>query len=196
METRPPALALPASAIYPWIKILFWLIAGAALVWLLFQYRVVILMALRSMWVAILKFIGDLLDWFRAKPQALPQTSKSAMAPSFKTFKNPFLIGGDRVWPPEKLIIYTYEALQSWAMEQDASQGSPQTPREFCRQLGEEMPEATEALQHLAYLYGHVVYGASLPGQYHLEHLRLLWDWMSSPRPARPRSEELTPVHK
>jgi hypothetical protein len=177
-----PNLSPPAGAIYAWIKILFWLIAIAALIWLLFRYRAAILMALQSMWTAIRKFIADLLGWFRPKPKVLPQLSKSAVVPPFRTFENPFLTGDNHSWLPQKLIIYSYEALQSWAIEQDTLQGSPQTPREFCRQLGEEMPEATGALEHLAYLYGHVVYGASLPGQYHPEYLRQLWDLMSSPR--------------
>ena len=101
----------------------------------------------------------------------------------FKMFKNPFLTGGDRIWSREELIIYSYDALQSWVIEQEAKHGSPQTPREFCRQLGEEMPEAANALEHLALVYGHVAYGASIPGNFHEEHLRLLWDYMSSPRP-------------
>jgi hypothetical protein len=105
-------------------------------------------------------------------------------------FKNPFLTGGDRLWPQEELIIYSYDALQSWVMEQDARNGSPQTPREFCRQLGEEMPEAANALGHLALVYGHVAYGGSVPGNYDPEHLRLLWNYMSSPRPIRPMREE------
>jgi hypothetical protein len=192
-ERPMPHLPPVASAVYPWVKILFWLVAVGILVWLLFRHRAAIGMALRSAWAAIRKFIADLLGWFRPKSTASPTTSKNVAVPRFNTFKNPFLTGGDRVWPPEKLIIYSYEALQSWAMESDAQHGSPQTPREFCRQLGEEMPEAAEALEHLAYLYGHVVYGASLPGQYHPEQLHLLWDVMSGPRPARPEPTELTP---
>jgi hypothetical protein len=183
-ERPMPHLPPAANAVYPWIKILFWLAAAAVFIWLIFRYRAAIGMALQSAWAAIRKFIGDLLAWFRPKSTAVPPTSQSAAVPRFNTFKNPFLTGGDRVWPPEKLIIYSYEALQSWATESDAQNGSPQTPREFCRQLGDEMPESAGSLQHLAYLYGHVVYGASLPGQYHPEHLRLLWDVMNGPRPA------------
>ena len=59
--------------------------------------------------------------------------------PPFRAFKNPFLSGGDRIWPPETLVTYTYDALQSWVREQPGTPGSPQTPREFCRQLAEEI---------------------------------------------------------
>jgi len=185
-----PSLSPLANSIYPWLKILFWFVAAAGLIWPLLRYRVVILTALQRAWVAFRNFIAELLGFFRpaAKtPQPMPRT---VGVPPFKMFKNPFLTGGDRIWPREELIIYSYDALQSWVMEQEAKQGSPQTPREFCRQLGEEMPEAANALEHLALVYGHVAYGGSVPKNYHPEHLRLLWDYMSSPRPIRSRREE------
>lgn len=193
-ERPMPHLPPAANAVYPWVKVLFWLVAAAILVWLLFRYRAAIAMAWRSVWAALQKLIADLLGWLRPKSATSQPASKSVAGPSFKTFKNPFLTGGDRVWPPEKLIVYSYEALQSWATEAGAPSGSPQTPREFCRQLGEEMPEAAAALEHLAYLYGHVAYGASVPGQYQPEHLRVLWNFMSQPRTTRPKPDELAPA--
>ena len=102
-------------------------------------------------------------------------------AQPFKRFKNPFLTGGDRIWSPEQLIIYSYEALQSWAVDQVENKGSPQTPRELCEQLGEELPEAKAELDHLAYLYVHVVYGASLPPSYDPEKLRRVWAYLAAP---------------
>ena len=101
--------------------------------------------------------------------------------PSFKRFKNPFLTGGDRIWPPEQLIVYSYEALQSWAIDKVDSKGSPQTARELCEQLGTELPEAKTELDHLAYLYGHVVYGTTLPASYDPEKLRRIWGCLGSP---------------
>ena len=188
-EPTLPNLSPLASAIYPWVKILFWLVAAGGLIWLLIRYRVVILTGLRSAWAALRDFIAALLGRVRptAQPPRLP--AKTAGPPPFKTFKNPFLTGGDRLWSPETLITYSYDALQSWGLERAAGQGSPQTPREFCRRLGEEKPEAAEALAHLAFLYGHVAYGASVPANYHPEHLRLLWDYMSSPRPIQSKRE-------
>ena len=122
---------------------------------------------------------GNLID---PDPKVRAEAKKIAVPP-FKTFKNPFLTGADRLWPPEELIIYTFDALQSWVLENEAAQGSPQTPREFCRQLGAEMPEAANALEHLAFLYGHVAYGTSVPGNYDPEQLRLLWHCMAGPKP-------------
>jgi hypothetical protein len=75
--------------------------------------------------------------------------------------------------------------LQSWMLEQNTEKGSPQTPRELCRQAGMELPEAAPAFEQLAFLYGHVAYGATVPANYDPENLRRLWDWMASPRTAR-----------
>lgn len=172
----PPA----ASTLFSAARILFWLVIAAILVWLIYRYRVPILTALKSAWAAIRNFIARLLGYFQpatSKPQAV---TKVTGVPPFNSFKNPFLTGNDQIWSPEQLIIYSYNALQSRALEQQPQSGSPQTPREFCRQLSLEIPDATSELEYLAFLYGHVAYGVSLPASYDPEQLRLLWDKMSS----------------
>jgi len=153
---------------------------AAVLIWLLYRYRTPILTALKNAWAAIRDFIAKLFG------RSQPATPKPAVAtnvagvPPFNTFKNPFLAGSDQVWPPEQLIVYSYNALQSRAHEQQSKQTSPQTPREFCRQLSLEMPDAADELAHLAFLYGHVAYGRSLPASYDPEQLRQLWSKMPS----------------
>jgi hypothetical protein len=164
---------------------LFWLAVAAGLVWVLYRYRAMIFAMLQSVWMAIRDFIAKLLGLFKPSSTARPLAVKKSGIAVFKTFKNPFFSGGAQTWPPEKLITYSYEALQSWVLENEAVHGSPQTPREFCRQLGEEIPEAADALDHLAFLYGHVAYGRSVPGGYNPEQLRLIWDYMARPRVKR-----------
>lgn len=159
--------------------------------WLVCRYRAVILAMLRSVWQAIRDLLARLQGLFPSASAAPPAESATRAVRPFKMFKNPFLTGSDRVWPPEQLIIYSYDALQSWAREQEAPRGSPQTPRELCRQLGAELPDAATALEHLAFLYGHVAYGGSVPGNLEREQLRSLWQLMSSPRP---RSAEHSPA--
>ncbi len=190
VKPSPNSAPAPSSA-FSWLRILFWLVVAAALVWVIYRYRAMIFAMLQSAWAAIRDFIATLFGWFKPSPTAhTTAVKKSGVAP-FKTFNNPFLTGGAQLWPPEKLIAYSYDGLQSWVLESEAAQGSPQTPREFCRQLGEEMPEAADALEHLAFLYGHVAYGASVPGSYNQEQLRLIWDYMASPR-VKPVSKAIT----
>ncbi len=185
-----PTMTPLAGTIFPWVKALFWLIAAAGLLWLFIRYWTLICTALRSIWNTLLNFIAELFGWLR--PAALTRRTepKTPEVRPFKVFKNPFLTGAERLWSPETLIIYSYDALQSWATEEDAKGGSPQTPREFCRRLGAENPEAADALAHLALLYGHVAYGGSVPADYRLDYLRALWDFISGPRPGQPKGEE------
>lgn len=180
-----PSLSPTASALYKWFKGFFWIAATLGLAWLSYRYRVFISTMLRSTWAGIRNFFVALLRLFQPLATAPATASNDFQAPRFKSFKNPFLTGANQIWPPEKLIAHSYAALQSWALEQEAARGSPKTPREFCRQLAEEMPEAAESLEHLAFLYGHVAYGASIPANYNPEHLRLLWDYMAIPRPGK-----------
>jgi hypothetical protein len=178
-----PNLSPAAGSLYPWLKALFYVAAVLGAGWLLYRCRVVVLTMLRAVWAAMRDFIAQVRGLFQSAAAAPPAATRGREVPPFKMFKSPFLTGGDQVWPPEQLIVYSYDALQSWALEQEAPQGLPQTPREFCRQLGAEMPEAATALNHLAFLYGHVAYGGSVPGNLNREQLRLLWELMSSSRP-------------
>jgi hypothetical protein len=191
-EGKPlPSLSPLAGAVYPWLRTLFWIAVALGLIWLLYRYRVLILTMLRSAWAAIRNFIALLLGWSKSSSATVPVTPKLVAPPPFKTFKNPFLTGADRVWPPEQLITYSYDALRSWVLEQEARHGSPLTPREFCRRLAGEIPDAADALEHLAFLYGHVAYGASVPANYQPEQLRLVWNYLSLPHPPRSRQPEL-----
>jgi len=177
-----PELSGAASEIYSWLRPLFWLAVIILAAWLvLFKYRATIWQACRNIWASILKFFADLFGGFRSTEKTVVAASGPPKAQPFKRFKNPFLTGGDRIWSPEQLIIYSYEALQSWAVDQVENKGSPQTPRELCEQLGEELPEAKAELDHLAYLYVHVVYGASLPPSYDPEKLRRVWAYLAAP---------------
>ena len=178
MPSSPPA----GGAMESLLKILLWIAAILLVLWLIIRNRQFIAAFLRNLWASIRDLIATLFGRPSASETVLP--AKPAIAPPFKTFKNPFLTGGDQIWPPEKLITYTYAALQSWVMEQAALKGSARTPREFCRQLADEIPEAADSLEQLAYLYGHVAYGASIPANFDPNHLRHLWDTMSYPRPA------------
>ena len=180
-----PSLSPPAGAVYPWLRTLFWIAVALGLIWLLYRNRVLILTMLRSAWAAIRNFIALLLGWSKSSSATAPVTPKLVAPPPFKTFKNPFLTGADRVWPPEQLITYSYDALRSWVLEQEARHGSPLTPREFCRRLAGEIPDAADALEHLAFLYGHVAYGASVPANYQPEQLRLIWNFLSLPHRSR-----------
>jgi hypothetical protein len=181
-ENRPmPALPPGAGPVFAWVKALFYLALLAGFLWLSYRYRLMIIALARGIWNAIRDFVAKFLGLFRPPPASVAVAPKKIAFPPFKTFKNPFITGGDRIWPAERLIAYSYAALQSWALQTEAP-ASPQTPREFCRGLAEELPDAAAALEHLAFLYGHVAYGASVPANYDPGQLRLIWDYLALPR--------------
>jgi hypothetical protein len=180
-ESPTPAMPPVVGPLYSLFKLLFYFAVMAGLLWLLYRYRVIIVSTVKAMWAAIRDFIATFLGMFRPAGGELSGPPTKTKLPPFKSFKNPFLTGADRIWPAEHLIAYSYQALQSWALEKEAP-ASPQTPREFCRRLAEEMPEAAPALERLAFLYGHVAYGASLPANYNPDQLRLIWNCLAAPR--------------
>ena len=178
-QLSPTPAAGPGFSIF---KLLFYGVVLCGLAWLGYRYRVMIVTLLRDLGMAVRRLIADLMSWFHPRPIAQGAVMARAPLAPFKTFKNPFSTGENRTWPPEQLIAYTYAAVQSWALAEDSPR-SPRTPREFCRQLAAEIPDATVPLEHLAFLYGHVAYGGSVPAVYHPEHLHLLWDFLALPRP-------------
>ena len=99
----------------------------------------------------------------------------------FRAYENPFVTGRDRVWPPEQVILYSYEALQVWAGERGHGIQSHQTAREFCHELGDSFPEVEAELKRLSVLYGQAAFGLKLPQDWELDSLGRLWRFISEP---------------
>jgi hypothetical protein len=99
----------------------------------------------------------------------------SAPAHPFAAYKNPFITGEARAWAPERLIVYTYEAVQAWAKERGIDFPPQQTPREFCADLGEKFPDVGPELSRLTFYYAHAAYGKHLPDSYDPAPVRELW---------------------
>ena len=78
-----------------------------------------------------------------------------------------------------KLILYSYEALQAWAVEQGIP-SPPASAREFCLLLGETFPDAAAELNRLSFLYGHAAYGHAVPAGCDLEPVQKLWRYLSA----------------
>jgi hypothetical protein len=98
----------------------------------------------------------------------------------FAEYKNPFFTGNDGRWPPEQIIIYSYEAVQVWAGERGTAASPEETASEFCGRLGEHCPELEETLNQLASLYAHAAYGIRVPPNSDLEPIRKLWHNLST----------------
>ncbi len=185
-QTSPPepinlSLLDRASEFYRWFKALF-LLAGAILIsWWVIRQRELILQIARSFLAALAQFFRDLLEFgSRVKRTAPKPEEQTPRQRPFAAYLSPFLTGKDKSWTAEQLILYSYEALQAWAVEQGIQSQPQQTAREFCVHLGETFPDAADELSQLSFLYGHAAYGHAVPASCDLEPVKKLWRYLSA----------------
>jgi len=94
----------------------------------------------------------------------------------FSSFRNPFDDGSADRLPAEDVIRYSFAALQSWANERDLDRQSDETPLEFTKRLGADVPAMEADARQLALLYVRAVYSrGSLPAS-SLEAVRQFWE--------------------
>lgn len=154
---------------------------GAVLltVWLIRHRQLVAAMA-RSFIAATIQFFRELFELKLAIKRLPPPTVATRPAHRFfSQYENPFVTGAAQVWPPEQIILYSYEALQVWAKELGHEIHPQQTAREFCQSLGGVFPEVDSELSRLSMLYGHAAFGRTLPQNCELESVGRLWRFMS-----------------
>jgi hypothetical protein len=185
-QTSPQQPASPifterAGGFYRWFKILF-ILAGAILTgWWLIRRRDLIFQMARSFIAALAQFFRDLFQLgSRVKKARAEREERTPRQHPFASYRSPFLTGKDKSWTAEQLILYSYEALQAWAVEQGIQSQPQQTAREFCLLLGETFPDAAAELNRLSFLYGHAAYGNAVPAGCDLEPVRKLWRYLSA----------------
>jgi hypothetical protein len=185
---RPnPVSADSADRIYSWLRVTLLAVTALITCWWLVRCRHLFLEMLRACVSAIRDFFRQLLDLVPARKPSRPSP---APAPSrqrrpLAEFKNPFFTDKERTRPPAEIILYTYDAVQAWTMEQGMEPRPEQTPREFCERAGERLPELATPLRQLSFLYAHAAYGEHLPAECNLEPLKEIWrrlTWTDSGR--------------
>ena len=179
--TEPPPVAIPPGG-QQVLKVLFWVVAIGLIGFWIFRHRELLLQMARSFWDALRQFFRDLLsfggNWNR--PPAPPTDPTTPQWQPFTAYQNPFLTGNDRGWTPEQLILYTFEALQSWSVQQGQKPAPEKTAREFCHDLTSLHPEQTDALRQLGFLHGHAAYATGVPPGTDVEFLRSLWQYLTA----------------
>jgi Domain of unknown function (DUF4129) len=170
-----------ASRLHGLLQAILLLITALLIAWWLFRRWHLIAHIVRSFVAALIQFFRNLLDFglvakSRRASQAIWTPRKRR---AFAAYENPFVTGSDRVWSPEQLILYSYEALQVWAEEQGVKPQPQRTAREYCHGLGKKFPEVDSELNRLSVLYGHAAYGMKLPENCDLEPVKQLWRHLS-----------------
>jgi hypothetical protein len=173
----PAVSSAQAGNIYNFLRTAF-LIAAVLVIggWIIVR-RLMLLEMARSIIAALAQFFRKLFDLtpsLKPAKKAEPAPARAKFS-SFAEYKNPFSAGKDRAWPPEQIILYSYEAVQVWAKGQGMAARPEETAREFCARLSEHHPELDSQLGELARLYAHAAYGTKLPPNCDLEPVRDLW---------------------
>ncbi len=178
----PAAPSLPSGNIYIILRTLLQIIALVVIGGWIIRRRHLLLEMLRSIIAALAQFFRKLFDLTPSRKPAkkIEPGPAPAKFSTFAEYKNPFFAGKDYAWPPEQIIIYSYEAVQVWARELGIAARPEETAREYCVRLSEERPELDTQLNQLAYLYAHAAYGTKLPPNSDLEPIRELWRQMTT----------------
>ncbi len=163
-----------------WLRILVIVAIAGLFVWLVIRYRRIIAQAFRALMAAIREFFRNLFAMFRRKKKAsvAEEPLPTAVLQPFSTYENPFLTGKDKTWPPERVILFTYEAMRAWAKEQGIQIRPQETPREFCMRLSAGFPECGPELERFSVFYGYVAFAKELPEDLDLEPAHQLWQRM------------------
>jgi hypothetical protein len=93
----------------------------------------------------------------------------------FADYPDPFADGSARRLKPATLIRYAFEALQAWAAERDLARRPDETPAEFARRLGDEIPAIDADARQLAALFARAAYAPGTLPAAAIEPLRGLW---------------------
>ncbi len=115
--------------------------------------------------LAMLRAFFESLFGRRSEPIPEPgeEVPAAGLAPRpFAEFSDPFLDGSAARLSPSALVKYSFQALEAWAFERDLPRLQEETPIEFARRLGDELPTLEPHVRQLANLYAHVAY-ARLP---------------------------------
>ena len=160
---------------FPWNPIARIAVLSISAVFLVIHHRKV---------MVLLSDLGRMLFARRrheGRPGKEEEQTASDSSPSFREFPNPFRSGTAREWSRDRLVIYTYEALEAWARE-TGYRGTPdQTPIERTEYLSRHHPGLDSFVCHLGELYSHLAYGRRLPRSDTPFHLEKIWASLTPP---------------
>jgi hypothetical protein len=176
-----------------------WLLAPAAWIGTLVKWLAILALVVVGGYVVV-RFLARSSGWFRdllaflrglfgrespERPVADWPEEVSAEPPRpFADYPDPFLTGLAERWPAERLVRYSFDALQAWAWERNLARRPQETPLEFVHRLGVAVPELAAPARRLGELYARVCFARQVPGTA-VDRVREFWSAVSLV-PARP----------
>jgi hypothetical protein len=104
----------------------------------------------------------------------------------FASFRNPFDLGTAQRMTPAELLLYSFDALQAWAGEQNMARRSDQTPFEFAEILQENIPSVSHGVRPVVQMYVELAYASQPPAPDGIARLEELWRLMTRPAQSAP----------
>lgn len=181
-NTTPPPP--PAG---PWDRLgwaLMAIVLLAALV-LAYIYRDWLRLGLDALWSWWLQLFER-----KDKTQGQAKATEPPVTPPkpFATFRNPFDDPG-RFGTPEEMVLYSFDALQSWAYEQEEGRNKEETPLEFALRLGGRHPPLGQNVRGVAEAYSRITYARGTASEQALNLLRTFWAEL--PPPVKPKPKKV-----
>ncbi|MCP4081968.1 MAG: DUF4129 domain-containing protein [Pirellulaceae bacterium] len=134
-----------------------------AILWFGFKHRAQILPWIRSFLAELADFWNRL--WNRKPkpkptplPKALTPTAKKVDLPGFSKYSDPFGNQNAEQWSPERIVKYTFEALEAWARDLNCERKPDETALEFADAIAANQPSLKKEAVHLANLYSRLAY--------------------------------------
>ena len=159
-------------------KWIIYLLIALGVGWYVIRNRARLLAALGQLWQQLMNLFGRSAADERDDTQ--PAEEFRPPPRSFASFDNPFLTGAAGGLQPAALVVYTFEALEAWAYEQNLQRPAEQTPIEFGSTLSDRYPDMSSAVAHACRLYARVAYSETIPGRSATAKLEKLWQQMSA----------------
>jgi hypothetical protein len=176
-----------------------WLLAPAAWIGTLVKWLAILALVVVGGYVVV-RFLARSSGWFRdllaflqrlfgrespEQPAAgWPEEASAGPPRPFADYPDPFLTGLADRWPAERLVRYSFDALQSWAWERNLARRPQETPLEFVQRVGVAVPELAAPARRLGELYARVCFARQVPGTA-VDRVREFWSAVSLV-PARP----------
>ncbi len=168
------------------VKLTFFLCLVGFVGFLLWKYRNQVREALAQLVADLRRFLDQLFGRRETEAESSAEDGLAESGPTvrpFSSYHDPFLSGAAKRSGREKLVRYTFEAMEAWARERHKGRTEEQTPLEFAQELGREYPTMGPDVQSLADLYSRVAYGRQKIRESCEDDLRHLWHCLSTADP-------------
>ena len=163
-HAQPPQLpSPPVASSAAWLlwafRMLLYALAIIAGLYCLIRYWVEVKAFLAGLWNELVGLWQGLFGGRRSVVElAEAPAEKANQVRPFSSYQDPFASGTAGRQPANKIVQYSFEALEAWAAERGQNRIADETPLEFAARLAAEHPPLAAGVQDLASLYARVAY--------------------------------------